>query len=125
MEFSELLGKTLTKIEGKKGGEEIVFFTSDGQVYRLWHEEDCSESVAVEDICGDLNDLIGSPITRASEDCNEQDVNPPGLEADPLPGDTFTWTFYNIATAKGHVTIRWYGSSNGFYSEKVSFCLVE
>ncbi len=69
----------------------------------------------MEDVCGDIYDLIGSPITQA-EEC---------VSTDPLSGheayESFTWTFYRIATAKGQVVFRWLGESNGYYSEGVDF----
>ena len=85
----------------------------------LNHHQDCCESVTIDEVIGDVDDLIGSPIVRATEDTNI-DENPGGVEV-PEYQDSFTWTFYNIATAKGHVTIRWYGESNGYYSETASF----
>ena len=113
--IESLVGKILTKIENNYN--EIIFHCTDGKRYKMYHDQDCCESVTIEDIVGDLSDLIGSPIIRATEDMSRDDPNDVIKEFQ----DSFTWTFYNIATAKGHVTIRWYGESNGYYSESVNF----
>lgn len=115
--FEELVGKILKSITGKVGDDEIIFETEDGKKYRMFHYQDCCESVSVEDICGNLENLIGTPIIKANED--ESQENPEGVK--PEYQDSFTWTFYNISTIKGDVTIRWYGESNGYYSESVDF----
>jgi hypothetical protein len=125
--ISVLVGKTLTAATNVDGAE-IVFETSEGEVYALYHEQDCCESVYVEDVCGDLEDLVGSPILLAAEVCGEcgadaahqcDTTNPRG----PLYEyeESYTWTFYRLSTIKGSVTIRFYGSSNGYYSECVYF----
>jgi hypothetical protein len=73
--------------------------------------------VTVEDIVGDLADLVGDPILVAEEATSDQ--NPDGVTKKYQ--DSFTWTFYKFATRKGYVDIRWYGESNGYYSERVDF----
>ena len=114
--FNELVGQTIQKITGAEKGSDIIkFYLSDGRIAYLQHEQDCCESVEVKDICGDIQDLIGVPIARASEDSNNDE--PQLSDSD----ESWTWTFYNIGTSKGHVTIRWYGTSNGYYSESVTF----
>lgn len=114
-----LIGKTLTSI--RNSGDEVLFVTDKDETYRMYHDQDCCESVSVEDIVGDLNDLLNTPILNASED-QSQDRQ---VWEDPnYYRDSFTWTFYNLATIKGYVTIRWYGSSNGEYSESVDFVQV-
>lgn len=115
-QISDLLGKTLTAVENKEN-DQIIFTCDDGKKYFMYHSQDCCESVSVEDINGDLNDLIGSPITLAEETTSNE--NPEGVTKEYQ--DSFTWTFYKLATVKGYVDIRWYGESNGYYSESVDF----
>ena len=119
MFFVELEGKILTDIQGDVGDDEMIFTTSDGKKYRLYHYQDCCEDVSIEDIVGNLNDLIGVPLLMA-EEVSFENKNPDGVNV-PKYQDSFTWTFYKLATIKGYVTIRWYGASNGYYSESVSF----
>ncbi len=113
--FTELLQKTLLSIENIDNNE-LVFKTTDGDTYVAYHPQGCCEHVRIEDINGNLDDLIGSPIYQAEEATNSEDTF--GLIEYP---DSFTWTFYKLATIKGYVTIRWLGESNGYYSERVSF----
>jgi len=119
--FEDLLGKTLVEI--KSDHENIWFKTGDGEVYRQFHSQDCCEGVEVEDVIGNFDDLIGSPILLAEEIIHENE-NPNGIPVKEYQ-DSFTWTFYKLATNKGCVTIRWYGESNGYYSESVDFEKVE
>lgn len=113
--ISDLIGKTLTKIE-KRGNDELVFSSDSGESWLMHHDQDCCEAVEIEDICGDLDDLVGSPILEAEESTNRDDP-PAKVSFD----DSYTWTFYKLATIKGSVTIRWFGESNGYYSERVDF----
>lgn len=113
-DVSVLLGKTLVSV--KDVGDEIVFEVDDGSKYRLYHYQDCCESVYIEDINGELSDLVGSPITLSEESFGSA---PEGFSEDGY--DSYTWTFYRFATVKGYVNIRWCGHSNGYYSERVDF----
>jgi hypothetical protein len=112
VEIEELLGKTLTSVE--VGDEGITLTTKDGEAYKMHHYQDCCESVYVEDVVGDINDLIGEPVLEAQVVTNFDNPKKEWSES-------HTWTFYKLGTRKGRVTIRWYGESNGYYSETVSF----
>lgn len=113
---SELLGKVITKIERTTWEDRLTFYCNDGTKYLMFHDQSCCESVTIEDISGDLNTLIGVPILMAEEVTNVPDLGCKNNDA-----DSYTWTFYKFATRKGYVTIRWYGESNGCYSERVDF----
>ena len=109
--FEELLGKVIIKIE-KINDEELRFYLSNGAMYKQCHMRDCCESVTIEDIVGDLNDLLYTKILLSEEVTQDATDN---------NHESATWTFYKLATIKGYVTIRWYGESNGYYSMGVSF----
>ena len=113
--IEELLGKTLREVKKHCDDIALLFITMEGEQYLMYHEQDCCEDVYIEDISGDLNCLVNYPITLAEEVSNSN-----GIE-----WGTETWTYYKLATIKGYVTIRWYGTSNGYYSESVDLIKVE
>src|ERR1700674_5472991 len=115
--FNTLVGKTLKFVE--QGDDSIKFTTEDGEVYRMYHSQDCCESVAIEDINGDLSDIVGFPVLMAEANTGERPADRPLTANDYV--DSETWTFYRIATIRGTVVIRWLGESNGYYSESVDF----
>jgi hypothetical protein len=123
-ELKELIGKTLISATASVGGndlDEVRFTTTDGKVYLLFHDQCCCENVDIESIVGDLNDLVGEPMLVA-EEVTSENKDPDGyVYPDRNRDDSFTWTFYKFATRKGYVDIRWYGESNGYYSESVDF----
>lgn len=106
--FNDLKGKTFVSVI--RGDDEVNFYLADGSYYSMTHVQQCCEGVSIEDIVGDLSDLENTEIlyvdgTTEDGECSDW--------------STSTWTFYNLRTIKGSVTMRWYGSSNGYYSESV------
>jgi hypothetical protein len=111
----DMLGKTLKNIEVSREKDEIHFYTIHDEHYVMYHAQDCCESVVIEDIIGNLQDLVGSPLLMCEEQTkDEEDHWGAGM-----------WTFYKFATRKGYVTLRWYGESNGYYSISVDFTKME
>ncbi len=114
-EFHAMIGKTMVKVTDN--GDEMLFAKdTEGTKYAFYHVQDCCESVGIEDTIGDLDDLVGSPILGA-EEINQE----PPKDSHEYGGESGTWTFYRYSTVRGTVTVRWYGSSNGYYSESVSY----
>lgn len=104
-----MIGKTFTKVEAN-GNQELVF-SNDTESFTFFHQQFCCEDVYIESIVGDLSDLEDVPIRMAEESSNKGDKDDYTVEQ---------WTFYKFATIKGYVDVRWYGTSNGYYSTDVS-----
>ncbi|KPK37453.1 MAG: hypothetical protein AMJ65_14515 [Phycisphaerae bacterium SG8_4] len=94
---------------------QLNFHMESGDTYHMYHGQDCCEQVYIEEIVGDLGSLIGLPILEAEKASN----GPKEIEGGY--GGEEQWTFYKLGTNRGHVNIRWYGTSNGYYSMGVSF----
>lgn len=111
--IKELIGKTLVNIEQgtyyTDTEDEIIFKTSTGEQYKMYHQQDCCESVSIDDVNGNYDDLLNTPLLVAEE----------RSENGKTEWGTETWTFYEFRTIKGSVNIKWYGGSNGYYSEDV------
>ena len=115
--FEELVGKTITSITRVVCVEgDALHFELAGETFDcvMYHEDVGNEWVGLEDVCGDLEDLLDTPVLYAREDTSSDtggEFGEPELK----------WAFYNIGTIKGSVTLRWLGESNGYYGIDVDF----
>lgn len=112
--FSELQGLALQDFVVSEGGDQIEI-SAGGRRFVLEHDQGCCESVVVESISGDWKRAIGEVVTEAVENHNQE------LPKKDQYDESWTWTFYTIRTHSATIVIRWYGTSNGYYSEGVDF----
>ena len=112
--MARMLGKTFVQVTGAVGNFDLLFETANGERFMFSHQQDCCERVDINDIVGDLQDLVGEPLLLAEEVQGETPV-----DFNEREYESVTWTFYKFATRKGYVDVRWLGESNGYYSESV------
>lgn len=114
-----LIGETLKHVNQALIDDEVIDFeTESGRHFRMYHDQDCCESVRIQNIKGNILDLIGSKILSVDESISSDwpsDVEPQEYN------ESCTWTTFTIVTGATTVVIRWCGTSNGYYSESVSF----
>ena len=111
--MAQMLGKTFVKVTGSVDGDAMLFETAQGERFMFAHQQDCCETVRINDIVGDLEDLVGEPLLISEEVKG-------ATEPDEEHYEIYSYTFYKFATRKGYVDVRWLGESNGYYSEGVS-----
>ena len=109
-DISELLGFTLSAVEHDDvhsqerfmSHESIIFTRTDGVQVAMHHTQICCEEVWVEEIHGDLQALVGHPLTTA--------------EVYTVDGekDDQMFTFYRIGNKRHMATIRWCGESQHY-----------
>lgn len=110
--MADMVGKVFTSVRNEN--TELVFENATER-FVFFHQQDCCEHVSIEDVCGELQDLVGEPLLMAEEVEGQTPV-----DFDEAEHESVSWTFYKFATRKGYVDVRWLGESNGYYSEGVS-----
>lgn len=101
--------------------EELILYFKSGNRLHIYHDCDCCESVILIDIVGgNIDELVGQKIVSIKSVYKRSDERLFGEDSGYLD-DSNTWTFVTISTLKDDITLRWHGSSNGYYSEYVDF----
>lgn len=123
-DLSELIGKVFDLV--KLNGGAVEFFNDNKLMFCLHHEQSCCEWVELIDGFDELHLLQNDPIMQSyatySHDGELKYESSHGSDYDSL-----TWSFYTISTFYHSVTLRFYGQSNGCYSETADLyrCLTD
>jgi hypothetical protein len=119
--IGDMVGLTVENIVVTGSDDEMTFTFTNGIKVKFYHSQECCENVYIESIVGDINDLIGNVLTVAEEVSNyDYDTTESKLSKNYVDwGDVEQWTFYKFDSNKGGITVRWYGTSNGYYSTGV------
>ena len=114
--YTEFSGKTIQEIRGcKKHSDEVTIKFTDGSCLKFYHRQDCCETVLLEDFDITPEWLIDSKIISV-----EERISRSGEEISHYEWTySYTWSFYVIKTSSSTMVLRWYGESNGWYSETV------
>ena len=134
-----VINKIIYRVEGLHDYSDSVrlFFEDSDKGLEILHMYDCSETVEIIDVVGDVEDLIGAPVVDVSIisspehpdfiallNQNPEAANKPYELNDTKNADEeVSWSFTKIRTTKGEVSLRWLGHSNGWYSEIPAFAL--
>ena len=117
-----LFGRVIKSITGleKDSTEVKIIFKDDGEIIQN-HKQECCEEVYVEQIDGNVSKHEGAIIYELLEKVCSKDEIPE--EELPSYSNSLTATFYTLKTSRGYLDWRWYGESNGYYSETVDCIL--
>jgi hypothetical protein len=109
------LGQEIVDIFVNHDKSEILLVNKWGGQCKLFHDYCCCEHFEFLDLDVDelYQTLYHKPITQVELVTKEKD----DTKDDPQYGSG-TWSYFKLSTNNGTVTLRGYGSSNGFYSEE-------
>ena len=113
IEAKSLVGEVLTHIDTDEKNNEVLLTTASGRQIKIFHSQDCCESVYIEDTEGNWHELIGKVLVEAKHEESS--------EGDPPQEYAESWTRTSLTFKVDGATVisKWIGESNGYYSESV------
>jgi hypothetical protein len=112
MSVESMIGSVVKSIDIDESNDDCLITLEDGRKFKIEHFQDCCETVQFYDASGDVHSLIGKKLTNVTEDYNDDPI-----EEDLSCDGSHTWSVYKFQTDENTVILRWYGDSNGYYSE--------
>lgn len=128
-----LIGATITQVKGMREGSNEVIIKTDRGTLTMQHPTHCCEQVELLDVCGDPRDLIDGTISvfEVRSGFLNGKKFPRGIVWSKLSSKEKlayrAYTFYEIRTTKGDVTLRWGepdNSDDNRYGEEITLTLV-
>jgi hypothetical protein len=123
-ELEAIIGETVTGIDFfndpyRRLPKEVLITMKSGKQLRLYHDQDCCETVELVSIDGDICKLIGKPILSTELGVDEDYDGP------EISDDSGTETKITLRCDAQTVIMRWIGESNGYYGEDVDFEILQ
>ncbi len=111
----EFPSEVVESIDIDRKENKIMITTISGRRFMFCHNQDCCESVTIVDVDGYKQEDLKGDLLQIDYETFE-----------PMDYCDHT-TLTNIRFVCNHRTmiVRWVGTSNGFYSETVSFCEIK
>jgi hypothetical protein len=113
-------GKKILGFSGRTGDDDFKLLLEDDCEILFYHSQDCCEEVFLEDIVGDPASLIGK-VLNCIEVKTDEDYEAP-VDYNP---ESYTWTFFTIKAGNRYLDLRFFGSSNGYYSESADIKYID
>src|SRR5690606_1558502 len=111
VDFNELEGEIIVSIDGIRN-DDVTIKTASGRTFRMYHSQDCCESVYVSREYGSVDGILNKTVERAVYN----------TEYYAEASESGTITTFRIYCGDAYLELEWLGTSNGYYSEGVSFC---
>lgn len=113
--MKNLIGATILSVNPNtnRRDDALLYIKTDKGTMTFYHAQQWSEQVWLEDGLEDLEKMIGEKVLHAEVIKNYDE------DALDEEDDSYTWIYYKISTLNHDCTLRFYGTSNGYYSEGV------